>query len=192
MIHETACKWASMLVERGGNRDNFDVLVYGFECFLNEVIATGLVFAIAFIIGKPLEMLVWQVFWLPFRLNLGGHHAANHFWCILYSTALAVGCVLLVPLLLPFSWIIWIEIAISLMIAFLVAPVIHPNRLVSEERIAKFKKAGRIICLVESIIILLLSFFAPVWLAQTAAIGMFTAAILCLVGKFTTPKATTS
>lgn len=188
MITKLAHRWADWLVQNGADADNRDVFIYGFECMLNEVIATVLVFAIAFIIGRPLEMLIWQVFWLPFRINLGGHHASSHFWCIFYSTALAVGCVLLVPLIQHYDFLIWIELAFSIFVAFVFAPVIHPNRLVSDERRRKFKKDGRIICVIEAAIIAALFFFAPAWLTHTAAIGMSSAAALCLIGKFTTPK----
>lgn len=188
MIEHLAQKWSGWLIEHGADPDNRDVMIYGFECALNEITATVLVFAIAFIIGRPLEMLIWQIFWLPFRINLGGHHSNSHLWCIIYSTALAVGCVLLVPLLVLIPWIVWIEIAISIVIAFSIAPVIHPNRLVSDERKTKYKKYGRIICIVESAIIAMLVFTSPTWLAQTAGIGMGSAAILCLIGEFTNPK----
>lgn len=192
MFHRLAVKWANSLVNHGAEKENLDVMIYGFECALNEITATILVFAIAFIIGKPLEMLVWQMFWLPFRVNLGGHHASSHLWCIVYSTALAVGCVLLVPLLTLYSWIIWIEIIFSILIAFTIAPVVHPNRQTSDARRIKFKKYGRIICLIETGIIVV-AFFLPIatWFAQCAAIGMSSAALLCLIGKFTNPKAVT-
>ena len=185
MITRTANKWADWLVANGAEPESHEIIVYGIECAFNEVIANLIVFAIAFIIHMPLEMLVWQVFWLILRVNLGGHHAKSHFACIAYSTLLAVVCVLLVPVIVAVPVLIPIEILFSLFIAFFVAPSIHPNRLVSEERIIKIKKRGRVICVAESVIIIALYFTCPAWVSHVAALGVFSAAILCLIGKFT-------
>ena len=185
MISKAAAKWADWLVTNGAEPESREIIIYGIECAFNEIIANLIVFAIAFIIKMPLEMLVWQVFWLALRINLGGQHAKSHFACIVCSTLLAVVCVLLIPVIVLFPLLILIEILFSISIAFFVAPSIHPNRLISEGRILKVKKRGRVICIAESVIIFVLYFTFPAWVAHVATLGMFSAAVLCLIGKFT-------
>ncbi len=185
MLSKLSRKWADWLVSNGADEENYEVYIYGAECFLNEIIADIIVFAIAFLIGRPLEMLIWQIFWLPLRVNLGGHHAKSHFMCIFLSTALAVGCVLLIPYVVLVPGIIWFEIGFGLLVSFLVAPVMHPNHPVSAERMQRFKRTGRMICVIEAVAILILFFSGLQWIAHSAALGLASAALLCCVGKLT-------
>lgn len=183
MIHNLAEKSAEKLIQKGADPENKEVLVYGIECAINEVIANIIMFSFAFIIGRPLEMLIWNAFMLPVRVNLGGHHAKSHFMCLAYSTALAILCVWLYPFILDLSWLIWIEIGVTLAVAYTFAPFIHHNRSVSESHRAKLKKWGKIVTTIESVIIILLFFFADPWLSCVAGLGMITASVLCIIGK---------
>lgn len=185
MINKLANRYVDYLIANGIDSEDRDVYIYGFECFMSEVVANILVFTIAFIIGKPLEMLIWQVFWLPFRLNLGGIHASNQIRCLIYSTLLAVVCVILAPYLTLLPWLIPIEVLFSIIIAFKIAPVVHPNRLISDKRKHKLKTIGRLLCVIESAIILIVFFASKtdIWFSTIASTGMFSAAVLCLLGK---------
>lgn len=183
MIHTFATVWANFLIRNGANKENKEILIYGMEAAINEILANIIVFSIAFILHVPLEMLIWQIFWLVLRVNLGGHHANSHWACLTYSTVLAVGCVLLLPYITMWTWILPIEIILSLIVAFFIAPFIHPNRLSSEKHKLQVKKRGKIIALVESILIIIFYFIFPLWVAQVAALGMFSAAVLCIIGK---------
>ncbi len=183
MIRNFAKKRADSLIEKGADPENREILVYGIECSINEIIANIIMFAFAFAIGRPLEMLIWNVFMLPVRVSLGGHHAKTHSMCLAYSTALAVVCIIIYPFLLNLSGLVYIEIAITLTVAFTIAPYIHRNHPVSDTHRDKLRKWGRIISVIESGIIIFLLVFATPWMAQVAGLGMVTASVLCIIGK---------
>lgn len=182
MIHTLAEKWANCLAKNGAALENRDILIYGIECAINEVLANIIVFTIAFILHIPLEMLIWQIFWLLLRVNLGGHHANSHLTCLIYSTVLAVGCVLILPYISAYSWLLLIEIVVTLIVAFFFAPFIHPNRLISKEHKERVRKHGKITAVIECILIVIFYFIFPSWVAQVAAIGMFAATVMCILG----------
>ena len=71
MIHTFATVWANFLIRNGANKENKEILIYGMEAAINEILANIIVFSIAFILHVPLEMLIWQIFWLVLRVNLG-------------------------------------------------------------------------------------------------------------------------
>lgn len=182
MIHELSCNWANKLVKYGASAENEEVIAYGIECLLNEIIVDIIIFIFAFIIGRPLEMLVWNVFLLPMRYSIGGHHMSSHIKCIVSSTLWAAVCILIYPYLLGIPWLIPIEIALTLIIAFRFAPFVHPNHPMSDSHKAKLKRNGKIIAVIESAVIVVFCFFLPDWVAQVSALGMFSATVLCIMG----------
>lgn len=174
------------MVVNGADADNHEIYAYGAECVLSEIIANITVFSISFLFGFPLEMLIWQLFWLPLRLYIGGFHSkVNHIICTIISTAIAVGSILVIPYVSTIGWIIWIEVGTSILITFSIAPIIHPNHPMSEKRVRKAKRYGRIICIIEVAAITLAYFLLPGWVSQAAALGMFMACVMCIIGKFT-------
>ncbi|MEG0681823.1 MAG: accessory gene regulator B family protein [Eubacterium sp.] len=175
-------KWADHLIENGADPKNKDVIIYGIEGAVSEILANIAVFTIAFLIGKPLEMLIWQIFWLPLRVNIGGHHAKHHITCLVYSTALAVGCVLILPYILNWAWLLIVEITITIIVSFFFAPYVHPNRPASDQHIQKIKKRGKLIAGIECFLIILFYFLLPIWVSYVAALGMFAATTLCIIG----------
>ncbi len=179
-MEKFASKLAERMIENGATSDK-DIIAYGIECTMSEVIANIIVFTIAFIIGKPLEMLIWQAFWLPLRVNIGGHHANSHTVCLIYSTALAVGCVLVAPFIESWFMLIVVEVVATLIVAFFFAPFVHPNHPASQQHISRVRKIGIFVALVESALIILFFLLLPLWVSQTAALGMFSATALCII-----------
>ncbi len=183
MLDKLANRIADHLIKDGASANDKEIIVYGIECTLNEIISNIIVFAIAFIMGKPLEMLIWQLFWLPLRVNIGGHHANSHIVCLIYSTLLAVGCVLLLPFIQDYPWILISEIAVTFVVSFLFAPFIHPNRQSSKAHTARIRRNGKIIAMIEIALIIVFYFTLPIWVSQIAGLGMSAAAILFIIGK---------
>lgn len=183
MITALAEAWTSWLIRHGASSENREVILYGMIAAINEILANIFVFTIAFLLNVPLEMLIWQIFWLALRVNLGGHHANSHLLCLIESTALAVACVLLLPYIVTYVWLIPAEIAITLIVAFFFSPFIHPNRQASEEHKNRVKKRGRITAVIQTILITLFYIIFPAWVAHISALGMFAATALCVIGK---------
>ena len=183
-LNALANNWANWMVKNGAAEDNFEIYAYGAECIFSEIIANICVFGIAFALDFPLQMLVWQIFWLPLRLQIGGFHSRlNHIVCTIVSTAIAVGSVLLIPILETASWLVWPGIGISGIITFALAPVVHPNHPMSERRVRKAKMLGKFILAAEALIIVISYFTAPIWVSLSAYLGMLMACIMCVIGK---------
>lgn len=182
MLHTLASRYTEFLISRSDTDADPEILTYGFECLLSELICDALAFGIAFWMGRPLEMLIWQGFWLPLRLNAGGHHARSHLTCIACSTALAVGCVWLGARLGGVPWVAQLEAISSICIIFAIAPTTHPHKPIAPDRQRVCRRRARVICLVEAVCVLVLR--CTVY-AQVAALGTFTASILCLIGRYT-------
>ncbi len=183
MTHEFAEKYVDKQIEKGADPEKREIMVYGVESTINEIIASGIIFAIAIIIGRPLEMLIWNLFMLPIRFSFGGHHLKTHLACLIYSVGIAVLCVMVYPLLLSFPWLIPAEIVTTMLVSIIIAPYIHPNHPVSSSYRAKLKKVCKIIAATESVIIILLFYFAEPWFVHIAGLGMITASIQCIIGK---------
>lgn len=186
MIEKLSIKWVDWLMQNGADPEDRDVFKYGAECAISELVANAVVFLIAFLLHCTLEMLVWQLFWLPLRLCIGGYHSPrNHLTCIIISTGLAIGCVLFAPYTISVGWFLCPVLVICGIAVFVVAPVLHPNHPISENRKLKMKRNGRIIFIVETVIILILHLINMTLLASVAGTGTFAAVLLCLIGRFT-------
>lgn len=163
--------------------DNYDVFVYTIQCLCGTVLSYGVLLILAAIIGMPLEAISWIIFYNALRLHIGGSHASTFARCFTGGTIYGTLCIISVIYLDQFPILLVLEAIISIIATFFVAPVIHPNRLVSEEQIAKKHRLGKQIVLLECGLILVFHLcFAP-WLAHSAALGMFSAALLCIIGK---------
>lgn len=163
--------------------DKYDILVYALQCLFGTVMANGALLIVAALIGKPFEAVSWIVFYNALRLHIGGSHAKTFARCFLGGTIYGILCIIVIASIDRFSFLLVIEAIVSVAATFFVAPVVHPNRLLSEGQIAKKHRLGKQIVLLECALILVFYFcFAP-WLAHSAALGMFSAALLCVIGK---------
>ncbi len=183
MLYQLAEKIAAGLIAKGADPENKEVLVYGMECILSEIIVNAIIFTFAFLIGRPLEMLIWNLFMLPLRVNIGGHHAKTPSRCILFSVVLAAACVLVYPLLQGWYFLLCIEIILSCVIAFFFAPHVHESHPISEAHRAKIRGWGKRAAIIESVFIALFVIFQQNEFAQIAGLGMLSAVLLFFAAK---------
>lgn len=188
MIRKSAEQIANWIVINGGDAENEEVYAYGAECFINELISNLILLGCGILFHCLPELVIWFLFFVPLRTNIGGYHASSHFNCIFLSTLLAMVCVWASPLLVIYP--IWIPLCLgfSILVTFLIAPVTHPNKPISQERQVQVRKRTRIIVLAESILVGILYLFAPGWIASLGCISILSACLLAILGKYRNPK----
>lgn len=192
MINNLSERLAQWIIRNDpDSTDDYDLFVYVIQCAFGLVLANGILLIISCIIGMPLQAVLWIIFYNALRFFIGGSHASSLFWCILGGTIFALLCVITADFLASFPVTIPIEIGVSIITTFFVAPIVHPNRLISDEKIKKNHRTGKAIVIIESTVIVLFYFFTEPWIAQSASLGMFTAAVLCIIGKLSSNKTET-
>lgn len=55
----------------------------------------------------------------------------------------------------------------------------------SQRRVQKAKMSGRIICILELMLITSAYYLMPIWVSQAAYLGMLMACVMCAIGKAT-------
>lgn len=87
-LNSLARKIANCLVKNGADPEMEEVYAYGIECTLSTLLILALLIAAGFILGKPLQMLVFIAAWLPLRMLVGGAHANTHWEFTIISVGL--------------------------------------------------------------------------------------------------------
>ena len=129
---------AKFFVRNGADPEMEEVYAYGIECTLSTLLILALLIAAGFILGKPLQMLVFIAAWLPLRMLVGGAHANTHWACTLVSVGLGTVSVWLsdyINMLHPA--IIITAAVICYIVFFITAPVVHKNHPISQSRYRK-------------------------------------------------------
>ncbi len=183
MLKRLSEKFAEKLVRAGiVSETDADVYVYGFfqlAMLLLNIITTIL---LGILFQSLLLCLLLNAAYIPIRLSAGGHHADSPLRCYVNST-------LMIAILL--AVIRWIPIHPLVSILLLgtaggviwwLAPVETSNRPLDEAEWRVYRKRTRIVLLVETAASLLALLFWTEQAAATIALGLFTEALMLLVG----------
>ncbi|WP_313527475.1 accessory gene regulator B family protein [Anaerotignum sp.] len=184
MIIKIANTWADWLVQNGASSDDYEIYAYGAECMLNELFSDLLLIITALVFHKTFEMILWMIFFTPLRIHLGGMHASSHLKCILSSILLSYLCIFTYPLVVDSPIIIGFILAISILIVYKIAPVVHPNHPVSEHRMKKMRKRALFILFIEILITCIAYGYFSKIVAGIATVSVFSVCLLAMVGKF--------
>ena len=148
MILKIANTWADWLVENGASSDDHEIYTYGAECMLNELFSDILLLITALIFQKAFDMVLWMLFFTPLRIHLGGMHASSHLKCILSSILLSFLCIFSYSFVIEIPALMGIILAVSFFIVYKIAPVVHPNHPVSENRMSQMRMRALVIILI--------------------------------------------
>lgn len=175
---------ANKLVQNGANAEMEDVYAYGIECTLSTLLIVILQIAAGFVLGKPLQMLVFILAWLPLRMIVGGAHANSHFACTLVSVGLGVLSILFSEYIIKAQLLLLIFLLlIGYCVLFFAAPVIHKNHPISQKRFYKTRTIARVYAAVEFAAIIALMLLKST-MAMPAFMGYLSTASLLLIGWF--------
>lgn len=171
---------ASYLVSNGA-KQNRQVLAYGAECFLNEIISNGLLILVGIFTNRLLELLLWSLCFCALRVQVGGFHAPTHAGCIIGGTLVGIASLFLSPILLRYPAVTLILVFLSLLLAIIIAPVPHKNKMYLQEKRSSIKKKVVYIGLTEITAMLLLFVSYPILSAYIAS-AIIMALTLALLG----------
>lgn len=71
------------IIRRVTGKDNEEICSYGLEIFFSTIISVCMVLFISIICAKPLEGIIYLIFYCSLRTYAGGYHAKSHKSCIL-------------------------------------------------------------------------------------------------------------
>lgn len=175
---------ANKLVQNGANAEMEGVYAYGIECTLSALLIVILQIAAGLVLGKPLQMLVFILAWLPLRMIVGGAHANTHFACTLVSVGLGILSILLSECIIITQILLLIILLLTgYCVLFFMAPVIHKNHPISQQRFNKTRTIARIYAAVECASIIALILLKST-MAMSAFIGYLSTAGFLLIGWF--------
>jgi accessory gene regulator B len=139
-------KIACFLIRSGSASDEIrDIIVFGAEASLSLIINLIFTLIIGFIIGVPLELLVFIIPFSALRMLSGGFHAKTFLGCVLMSliVILLVSALIITDIGIAILPLTMLFILVANTIVFLFAPVIHVNHPMDCEAIKQFKKRSR-------------------------------------------------
>lgn len=183
MLERLSEKFAGKLVSAGIiSEADTDVYVYGFfqAVMLLLNVVTTLLLGIIFQLLIPCILL--NLAYIPIRINAGGHHANSPFKCYIHSTIM-IAVLLSVIKWVPLHPAVSIALlVISSVVIWIFAPVETENNPLDEVEQHIYRKRTRIILIIEIVIILLCLIFSKDQTAATIVLGLFTEALMLLVG----------
>ena len=187
MISELSKKISAYLIENGADHNEEEVLTYGAECFINLLISDGLLLIIGLLTHHVVPLLIWAVSFSLLRANLGGLHALSHFWCILIGTVIGASSIAVSPVLAVHPVAAVLCTIAGAIIAIVIAPVPHKNKMYLQARRKNIKVKVAITAAIECAIIYALYFVDPVYAAYLAC-GLIMAVVLGIAGTIWNPR----
>lgn len=147
MISKLAKNIARFFVKQNiAESRNEAIYAYGMELLISDVLNGLLALIIALVSGKLFPVLVLFTVFMILRRFSGGYHADTHCGCILTMVVvMLIYCYGICNLPTGIIWFVNIAfITFSGICIFLLSPVAHPNKPVSEEKGRKLKVKSRI------------------------------------------------
>ncbi len=140
------------------SEEDYDIYLYGFTCFLELSISFISTIIIGICLGMFFECILFSCIFMPLRSLAGGLHLNKFFHCYLLSCFMLTATLLLVKFFSIPDYISLIGCILFPIILFIIGPINHPNRPVTDEENSIFKRKTNIIlvlCILLSIILYL-------------------------------------
>lgn len=156
MYHSIALKLTDFFIRQSGEkREDEEILVYGAELLLSSVVNTILVLLIGILMRRPLETVLFLLFFCPIRKYTGGYHSSSYWMCsLVFSTYYIVLCAFSATM--PFGVRVITMLLSTILILFL-SPVEDVNKPLSERRKLKIMVKARIILVVDLVAFIILN-----------------------------------
>lgn len=172
-------------------KNEIPIICYGLEIMFSFLLQILSILFIAMITDCFLPTVVYFIAFYSIRFYSGGYHATNHRNCYLIS--LIVYGLFLIMLHICSG----MELKIILLICTVVggwivinqAPLIHPNRYVSEKRLIVYRRNSLILCCFDICFILItIILFTTNIFVVSYVLGFFSASISLFIAKFVANK----
>ena len=143
---------AERLVAQGIIREeDVPIYRYGLEAMYSSLLELLSILALAALIGNFWQMVLFFAAFIPLRLYAGGYHASTRLRCFLTSLVVYAAFTIMLEIV-PVAWFVplaFIGGAVSFLIIWLFAPVIHQNHRSGLKHQVRFRRISIRICVVE-------------------------------------------
>jgi accessory gene regulator B len=187
MITMLSQRISHYLVVNGADTNEEEVLTYGAECFLNQLIANALLVIVGLLTNHVWEVLIWSLSFTLLRVNLGGLHAPSHVWCIVTGTLVGASSIIISPFLLAHVAISAILALMATVTAIVIAPVPHKNKQHVQRQKKEIKRKVIIISILECVATVVIYFLSPVFAFYIVS-GLIMATVLAAAGLKWNPR----
>ena len=124
---------------------------YGLEAMYSSLLELLSILALAALIGNFWQTVLFFTAFIPLRLYAGGYHASTRLRCFLTSLVVYAAFTIMLEIV-PVAWFVplaFIGGAVSFLIIWLFAPVIHQNHRSGLNHQVRFRRISIRICVVE-------------------------------------------
>ena len=187
MIATLSRRISRYLVANGADASDEDVLTYGAECFLNEVISMVLLVLVGSLTNHVWELLIWSVSFCLLRVNLGGLHATSHGWCIATGTLIGASSLLISPFLVQYVVFAGLLTLAAAVTACLIGPVPHKNKQHVQRKRIEIKQNVIMVVMLVCIASVIFYFASPAIAAYIVS-GLILATLLAVAGLLWNPR----
>lgn len=143
---------AERLVAQGIIREeDAPIYRYGLEAMYSSLLELLSILALAALIGNFWQTVLFFAAFIPLRLYAGGYHASTRLRCFLTSLVVYAAFTIILEIV-PVAWFVplaFIGGAVSFLIIWLFAPVIHQNHRSGLKHQVRFRRISVRICVVE-------------------------------------------
>lgn len=143
---------AERLVAQGIIREeDAPIYRYGLEAMYSSLLELLSILALAALIGNFWQTVLFFAAFIPLRLYAGGYHASTRLRCFLTSLVVYAAFTIMLEIV-PVAWFVplaFIGGAVSFLIVWLFAPVIHQNHRSGLKHQVRFRRISIRICVVE-------------------------------------------
>ena len=187
MVSEISKKISNYIVSNG-SVDDEEVLAYGAECLINQLISGGLLLIVGFLTNHVLELLVWSFSYSILRINLGGLHAPTHFWCIVIGTFIGASSMFVSSFWQSHIYLTIICLALAVVASVIIAPVSHKHKQHLQEHRKKIKQKVIVTLVCECLVIIIFALLGLKIIASYIVSGIIMATALAVLGMIFNPR----
>ncbi|MEA4895105.1 MAG: accessory gene regulator B family protein [Oscillospiraceae bacterium] len=133
-----------------------DLYLYAFHALISYTCSFATMFVIAFLMNRLIESVIFIFFFYPLRIYAGGFHEKSELRCYITSTIMFISMILIDIVGVPGIpvWTSCVLLALSVTVVFMKAPVESEKKPLSQGELRKYKMVARLICVIETCIII--------------------------------------
>lgn len=163
MLQRMSFQLSSIVAKRlNADEETREVYQYALELMISTIIGFAAILIIAGITSGWIYGIVFLLAFSTLRTVAGGYHAETYLKCFMISCGLFFVLIIMHAILLYIQprvlWMILFSVVTGIYI-ILRAPVQHPNQPLNEVRIAKNKRAAKVIVIIELGAVYVLAYF---------------------------------
>lgn len=167
----------------GFNESQKEIVQYGIKGFLEIGSNILLSVLILYLMNMIPEGIVFFLVFIPVRMFSGGYHMDTYIGCLLFSMITLVGILKGAEFLSFSRMVLHVGVFLFVTVIWKLAPVIHPNRPVSQRERQKISKKLKISLLILLLVYGILGMLEKEHLCQIIFLDFLLIVIMLIIGK---------